>query len=458
MITVFPCDVQSDVGTSYPMTNPKGKGKSRKSNPRSSTRTNWGGSGIGSNKNKQLGFIRTEKVPLAYSNSTKMKAPKIKYSGDGNIVICNQELAIEVKTLTTTQTTNDFNLIVFHVNPGLSTVFPWLSSMARNYVSYQFEALELVYVPRNTVTIPGSAMIYAEYDPSASRPENRRDFLNRKKAEEVQVFKQMDFKADPVDLHKEKSHYVRVAAPLTGQDIKLLDTCIFYFAYQGTSPNTVIGDLFWKYKCKLITPTLHLGRNQITSVETCQGVSLNNSATPTLPLGVMQAAQFTGDFLGVLLNTVTGGLAGNIFTTGKAILKWINVLLPATAADGLPSPVSLRVYVPNNTTDDLSGVALISEDDYSIGQLFYNDVVAGTIGTHFIDITASNVVPLYDSIPVGTNSRRQSWVIAAPANSVIHFYNTLGTNPSGYHVYLNITDYNGQKTGLLPDPQYINLN
>lgn len=436
------------------MVNKKGvvSQKTKKRSNNSSKKVNVG---IGAYKNK-VSFIKSQKIPLAYSNSTKMISPKVMYQGDGNICISNQELITEVKTLTSTQSVNDFNLLVFHVNPGLASVFPWLSSMARNYVSYQFDMLELIYVPRNTVTVPGSAMIYAEYDPSASRPENRKDFLNRKNAEEVQVFKQMDFKADQKDLHKEKTHYVRVAPPPSGQDIKLLDTCIFYFAYQGTTPATVIGDLFWRYKLKLMTPTLHIGRNQITNVESCIGTSVANSATATLPLGVMQAAQFVGDFTGVLLNTVTGGLAGNIFSTGKAILKIIQSFLPATALAAAPSSLVLRVYVPKTSTDDLSGLAIVSEDDFDIMTSFYNSYVAGTLASNFIDLTSQNSIALYDTLGSG-NQRVQLWALAAPANSIIQFVSSGSSVPTGSPT-LNIGDYNPIKTGLLTSPLYINLN
>ena len=42
----------------------------------------------------------------------------------------------------------EFRVRSLSVNPGQSTAFPWLSSMAKNFEKYRFEFLEFYYRPR----------------------------------------------------------------------------------------------------------------------------------------------------------------------------------------------------------------------------------------------------------------------------------------------------------------------
>ena len=199
------------------------------------------------NKNKQkqvVKFVKQKNVPITKSTSTKMKAPQYKTLDKGNIIIKNQELITEIKTAAKNENNvNGFNILRLHVNPGLQQVFPWLNNLAKNYVSYKITHVKLVYAPRNNTTQPGSTMIYFEYDPSASSPQNRKDFLNRKLAQEHQVFEMNVFAGDPRDLGKEKTHYVRTGALQENLDIKLYDTCVAFFAYEGTNHSTIIGEV-----------------------------------------------------------------------------------------------------------------------------------------------------------------------------------------------------------------------
>lgn len=412
----------------------------------------------GSGNNSLVSFVKKENIPIVYSQSIKMKSQKTRDLGSGNLRLQHQELVTEIVTAKTTDQFNGFNLIKIHVNPGLTSSFPWLSSLARNYLNYQFSQLELCFIPRNSVTKEGSVMMFAEYDPSASDPENRKDFLNRKHAQENQVFKQMVFSCDISDLRKEKAHYIRVGKPTNNQDIKLLDACTMYFAYEGTLPNLSLGDLFWQYTVDLITPNLHLGRNLINSIESTRADGVNNTATDALPLGVMTASSFLGNFAGALLNTATGGLAGQFFSTGKTILKFIQGFFPTPVSGAVPNQIGLQILEKKQNVDDFVSIIYTDEDDLDLLSLASNEVSELALLNDFNDISASNVLKTVDVVDNPSGNRVTNFLAAIPANAIFRFYAETTGHPSTGAPSIIMVDANASSIGLLSSFVHINFN
>jgi len=407
---------------------------------------------IGSSQTtKKVKFVtEKESIPVVYSRKVNMNSPKTKDLGKGNMRIVHQELVTEIRTAKTTNGQNNgFVLYKIHVNPGLQDSFPWLSSLARNFKNYKFWMLALCFVPRNNVVQAGTSMMYCEYDPDASDPENRKDLLNRKQAAEIQVFKDLDFFAEMEELAKEKSHYIRTGPPLKNQDIKLQDCANFYYAYDGTSPDTLIGDLFFQYTVDLITPDLQIGRNLITRIESVTVPSKPGSATTVLPFGVTDIAKIAGDFAGALLDTATGGFAGNLFSTGKQILKFIQSYLPVRSDSITPTAPTLSLHERVKNLDDKVSINIRNEDDFDELLLASNTTDETDFSSKFINITNTNVTLNSDARDVNGH-RFTSWIVAVPANAIIRFsYPTTGTvYPADATPLLNLFDANGSKVGI----------
>jgi hypothetical protein len=416
-----------------------------------------GSSGI-TNKSTKVDFIVEGSEPIVYTKSIKMKSPKFSRSSDGSLTLKNQELATGVLSVAAGSgaTYNGFQLIQVPVNAGLSSCFPWLSGLAAQYVTYKFDMLEMIFIPRNATTQPGSIMMYAEYDPSSSRPENRKDFLNRKNAQECQIFKSMIFKLDVKDMQKEKSHYVRVGKVQSGSDIKLLDTCTFYIAYEGTTPNTVLGDLFWKYSVVLTTPDLKVSRNLITKIETCAGTTATSgSATNALPFGVLTAANFVGDFIGAGLSAATGGLSVQAFATAKTILKYIQGYFPTNA--GTPAVVNCQVLEQKLLIKDDDELQFYNEDDFDLLSIAAAATSQTVLLQSFTDLSSTNVTVVDNIVVGGSNDRYMTWAVSCPANCVIAFSQASGIAPGGVP-NLVMTDLDPNKIGLNLSQVDINYN
>lgn len=292
--------------------------------------------------------------PLLKSTELKMQSPVFNYNKDGSLVMTHIELIDTITSAKSTSGTNGFNIVGYHVNAGIKSSFPFLHALAQNYKTYEFSNLSYSYIARGNYSKDGAVMFHAEYDPSVSPPENRIEFLNRSNAVEAQVFKNITYSLKNKDMKKEYTHYVRIGPLNDDQDVKLYDVANIWFGYEGTSPSTILGDIFVTYTVKLSTPTVRLAEKQIKSIESNIGTTpIANSATVEKPFGDLNPGSFVGDFLGSLLDTATGGLSGLFFTTAKTVLKTISMFLPNNQTPLLAGPVSnhaISIAVPKGNS------------------------------------------------------------------------------------------------------------
>jgi hypothetical protein len=63
------------------------------------------------------------------------------------------------------------------LNPGLSTDFPWLSSLAKNYNKFRWRNLRFIYVPACSTASVGSEFIYFKYDYLDNTPASITDVM-----------------------------------------------------------------------------------------------------------------------------------------------------------------------------------------------------------------------------------------------------------------------------------------
>jgi hypothetical protein len=66
----------------------------------------------------------------------------------------------------------------YAINAGLSTVFPWLGTLAQCYESYRFRQLKLVYQPNCATTTSGYVYIAVDFDPADAAPASLANAMN----------------------------------------------------------------------------------------------------------------------------------------------------------------------------------------------------------------------------------------------------------------------------------------
>lgn len=424
---------------------------------------------INSSKSSALSVVKTHKnEPLVVSSTIKKDNPVYKYQKDGSVLFTNTELLFSVTTATTNNNVaNGLNIYSLPVNAGLKSTFPFLSSLASNYVSYDFLSLSFGFVSRSNMTNSGLVMFMAEYDPSKGPPENRIELLNRKGVES-QVFKNLAYLLNPKDMKKEKSHYIRLGKLMNSQDIKLYDTCTLYFGYEGTPSNTTIGDIVVKYNVRLSTPYLRLSEKQVSTIESTMGTS-SGTVTQQQPYGpAMGVANFIGDFVGSLLytaaNTATGGVLGQLISTGKSIFKWITQTT-VSSNGSIPDSYAVSVRVPNTNSNNYMGgsnfisgnINFISEDDKDLVAKGYSYANYSDFNNDYTDISSTNAVLISDSVVLvsGIMNRYKTYACAVPANAIIQLYNYDNSSILPVSASVTMTDFDARKIGLLGNVLYM---
>jgi len=91
----------------------------------------------------QQGETKAKSAPVAKSRTVKTNKPKIKTLSNGDCVITHREYVADI--LAGANNPSAFNVTTFPVNPGQSSSFQWLSRIAANYESYQFQSLSAEY-------------------------------------------------------------------------------------------------------------------------------------------------------------------------------------------------------------------------------------------------------------------------------------------------------------------------
>jgi hypothetical protein len=97
-------------------------------------------------------------VAAAFAHGYKSGAPRIRRGTGDSVYIEHRELVYSV-----TGTANFYALMLI-MQPGLSSVFPWLSTQTNGWEKYRFKYLRARYATRTGSNTPGTLMLIPDYD------------------------------------------------------------------------------------------------------------------------------------------------------------------------------------------------------------------------------------------------------------------------------------------------------
>lgn len=195
-------------------------------------------------------------MPLAHQKRNRTKRPKISNGpkSDGSIIVRHREYLVDVTG------TELFTPAKLRINPGLSGCFPWLSTIAPNYETYNFRKLKFEYNTGIGATHTGKFFMGIDYDSGDTSPTAKMELLAYHDACDTPVWGSVTMTADHRDLHKFKTRYVRnynISAGLN-DDVTLYDVGALYYATAGCDVTTGVGELYVEYEVELNTPTMNL--------------------------------------------------------------------------------------------------------------------------------------------------------------------------------------------------------
>ncbi len=195
--------------------------------------------------------IQRKKAPVASTIVRQQAKPKVSPLRNGDVRVVHKEYIGDILGSTA------FSVNEFAVNPGMLTTFPWLSSLANNYESYQFESLRFCYETESPTSFTGTVLMAIDYDASDPAPIDKVQIMAYRQAIRSAPWEPCCFKSLTEDLKKEKTLYVRNGVLAANQDIKLYDTGNLFICTQGQAGNSTVGELYVEYDVRLMTPQLN---------------------------------------------------------------------------------------------------------------------------------------------------------------------------------------------------------
>lgn len=333
----------------------------------------WLGSGIGSivgSGNYHMVGARPRYNVLANGN----QIPKFDTTRQTN-VICHREYIGDISPSTL------FNVSTFPLNPGVSTTFPWLSSVADNYQQYKFHGLVFEFRPLITDFVtngsPGVIVMATNYNSDApayttkQAMENSEYAVSVKPTLDLMHMVECDPKQTVLDIK-----YVRTTAAPAGQDLRLYDLGLFQLATQGNpNPPAQLGELWVSYCVEFFKPTLlsngvsalpgyhanrsgasalnPFGTTAVTSSGTLAAVLTSSTITfPTSSLTNYKVTWYLSNATAITSPSfvlTSGGTAFNIFNNNT------DSAFNCNAGGGTYSLVYSRTFTANSSSAVITG-------------------------------------------------------------------------------------------------------
>jgi Viral coat protein (S domain) len=278
------------------------------------------------------------------------------------------------------------------INPGLPSLFPWLSQIALYYEEYEFE--QLIFEFKSMVTegnqnAQGNIIMATQYNAlnplfSSKQQMENYDYANSTKVTDNAYH---GVECNP-QLNAAAALYVRTGNVPSGQDAKTYDLGLFQLAvsngYQTSNIN--LGEVWVSYKIKLRKTKLILPGNDFAPVVW----NAVYSATPTSLSNIFQSA-----LTRVLNNNLTGDVTANAsntitfpsFVLGGSYL--IMITQTGTTALTWTAPTLTNCKLSTAVTNTISGAA--TGGGANVSQFIFINVTAqsptitfaatGTVGT-----------------------------------------------------------------------------
>lgn len=156
----------------------------------------------------------------------------------------------------------NFNVKAFPINPGQSATFPWLSTIAKQFERFQFEALSFVFKKEvsefNTAGAAGKVIMSIDFDAGDAPPATKQQMEDSIPHADAMPSQSFSLPVHPSDLSAQNTlgRYVRTGGLPGAADIKTYDVGNLFVATQGIPSNVEIGELHVAYRVRLIKPVL----------------------------------------------------------------------------------------------------------------------------------------------------------------------------------------------------------
>jgi len=203
----------------------------------------------------------------------------------------------------------NFNNVAYPINPGQAGLFPWLSTIAKQFERYQFEKLAFVFKKEvsefNAAGAAGKVIMSIDFDAADPPPGTKQQMEDTIPHADAMPCQSFSLPLSPLDLNSANTlgRYVRTGGLPGGGDIKTFDVGNLNVATQGVPSNVEIGELHVAYRVRLIKPVLENqagapANNQDSMFITTAPQALTSTNQLTMPGGGAGSVNGLGIVLG----------------------------------------------------------------------------------------------------------------------------------------------------------------
>jgi hypothetical protein len=332
------------------------------------------------NKNKQSGQLARQSqnttnnrnsAPVAMAVGQKSTTPKM-FNGKRMIRVNHRELVATISGSTT------FEVTTFSLNPGLSTSFPWLSTIADSFEQYRFNRLRFHYVTRAPSTYIGSILMAPDYDALDSAPTSEIIASQMDGAVEDSPWKEQYLDLSVADMFPMGPRkYIRTSV-ISSSDLKTYDAGNVHLCAVSCTDTSAIGKLWVEYDVEL-----HIPQNPTTIDNHVVGASANYQLTggnQSLTTAVAATVLFDTENH----NSLNASLSGGVVTLPAGKYQ-VNAVI--SASGGTNTPTSLRI-------DARKDSAAMSPETYTFST-YGNDAVGPCQSlSYFVEGTSSFTIDI----------------------------------------------------------------
>jgi hypothetical protein len=184
--------------------------------------------------------------------------PSSKMGGNGKrrfIIVEWDEYVAEVAGSVSFATT------AYPLNPGQSSLFPWLSKMAGLWEKYEFESCAPYYKHEvsqyATNGQAGKVMLSCDYDASDTAPLTKQQVEDTWPHIDCMPYQDVSLPLNRREMRSSVAmKYVRPGAQPANTDIKIYDAGVVYVSTYGNTNTSVVGELRIRYRVRLEVPVL----------------------------------------------------------------------------------------------------------------------------------------------------------------------------------------------------------
>lgn len=320
-------------------------------------------------------------APAAKGSKQVTRRPKIRYSGH-EVLIEHEEFVQDIET----DSDNQFAYDVFSINPLDFYTFPWLSAFAVNFESFVFDELVFTYKTAASTSTAGKVIMATDFDAKDDTSfETKATLLQWEGSVDGPLWSDLEHRLSPANLKRIGPTRFVAGSALESQE-RLSSAGNFYIATTGVAPAVAdpsapgtfiiatLGELWVKYRIRLITPSLQPSTGMSAGVQVTNpqwtGVQEGNiypsstkevfSGFPGETIDTARNKTFTNpDAAGVYKITVPAGFlmdsSGNLINEERHCLyfqkDWVGDFSytcqnPSGYAIGSPMQFTSAQYVP----------------------------------------------------------------------------------------------------------------